>query len=236
MRRLILILCLCLAACHVKGGIVHQVEKGESLIQISHAYGVSLDEILYANRIQNPNQLKVGDKLLIPGVRRHKNVKKFVWEHEVPSHEPKKKISPPRKPIVSKNTPRKTPPVTKGTLKFIWPAKGRLLAPFGMQNNRMHNGIDLSLKPNQAIKAAMEGVVVYRGDQVDGYGNMLILRHPDNLFSVYAYLGDFKVEKGTEVSQGQVIAHASRRKNFAFIHFEIRRGKHAVDPLTFLPK
>jgi lipoprotein NlpD len=222
-----------LVGCHVKGGVIHRVERGESLYQISHSYGVTIEELLEANRLPDPNNLEAGQKLLIPGVRERKDVDKFVWEKLSPASEPPPKVESP--PPKAEPTPvRNKAPEKAGPLKMAWPAKGRLLTPFGMRNKKMHNGVDIALKPNEPVRAALEGKVVYVGDRIQGYGNLVIVRHSGNLFSVYAYLGRVAAEKDRDVKKGDVVAYAGPDRSSSFIHFEVRRGKTALDPLKFL--
>src|SRR5262249_10644975 len=82
LRRLTFILLLACPGCHVKGGAIHRVESGDTLVQIAHVYGVPLEDILAANRIEDPNHLRPGQKLLIPGAGQARRIEKSVWDYE----------------------------------------------------------------------------------------------------------------------------------------------------------
>ena len=99
----------------------------------------------------------------------------------------------------------------------------------------MHNGIDIKVAPDSPIRAAADGEVAYRGREIAGYGDLLILKH-GRLFTVYAYLGPISAIKGDQVKAGQVIARALSGSRSSFIHFEIRQGRTALDPLKYLSR
>ncbi len=126
--------------------------------------------------------------------------------------------------------------VQKGDL--IWPARGKILSRFGTEREPRYgtktrnNGIDLLLQPGAPVRAAAEGTVVYAGPFM-AYGNTVILDHGGDM-TVYAYLGEIRVQVHQKVHQGQVIATMPRRGN-PILHFELRKGGRAVDPLPYLP-
>lgn len=120
-------------------------------------------------------------------------------------------------------------------LRFLWPAKGKVISKYGKKDQKMHNGIDIKIAPSGEVRAAEDGKVVFCGNELDGYGNLIILRHRPKIYSVYAYLGSVGVKKGDEVAQGQTIAKAGATASDSFFHFEIRNGKQALDPLKHLP-
>jgi len=202
------------------------------MFQIAHAYSIPLSELLRANRVPNPNVLRPGQKILIPGARRKRRVEKFAWDKLLKGSSPKGK----NHQRTSKYSNKPSTYSSNQKVRFYWPAKGKVLSKYGKRNRKMHNGIDISLDPSGPIRASSDGKVVYKGKGVEGYGNLLILRHPRSLFSVYAYLGDIEAEKGNEVKKGDMIARAGSRKDNSFFHFEIRRGKIALNPLKILRK
>jgi len=124
---------------------------------------------------------------------------------------------------------------SKTYLQFFWPAKGKIVSTFGKKDQKMHNGIDIKIAPNGDIKASETGTVVFSGSELDGYGNLIIIRHKPKIYSIYAYLGSMDAKKGDSVKQGQVIAKAGKSDSTSFFHFEIRKGKQAFDPMRFLP-
>ncbi len=215
--------CLGLAAgCHVKGGIIHRVEKGDSLLQIAHVYSVEVYEILRANPRLEPDHIRPGQKILVPGATRTRRIGKKVWDEATRGPSPVATVS--KKGVKVSAMP-----------KFIWPGQGKVISPFGMRNQKMHSGIDIRVHPSDNILAAAAGKVVYTGNDIEGYGNLVILRHESNLFSIYAFVGKVLVPRGKSVGQGDTVAAASVDEAKAYFHFEMRQGKKAFDPIQFLP-
>lgn len=249
---------LSVGGCHGHGGIVHRVESGESLSQLAHVYGVTLPELLSANPQLKSDELKAGEKILIPGATEDIRTTQAVWDmaelhasreegtgeiEETPVN-PKaapsgtspsiKKNENPSGNVASKGKTVSVP--TQKGLSFGWPATGAVISKFGMRNRKMHNGIDIRVNPDANIVSTTEGKVAYVGNDVEGYGNLVIVHHPTNLFSVYAYVGEITAKKGQNVSRGTVIAKAKKNPQEAFFHFEVRKGKRALNPLQLLPR
>jgi hypothetical protein len=119
---------------------------------------------------------------------------------------------------------------------FAWPLRGDLIASFGAVTNGRHNdGIDIAAPVGSDIHAADDGVVVYAGDDIKGYGNLVLLRHSDGFVTAYAHAGKILVKVNDVVRRGQVIAKSGRAGNVALLHFELRKGATAVDPAPYLP-
>ncbi len=120
-------------------------------------------------------------------------------------------------------------------LKWIWPTEGKPLNTFSatVLNRR---GIDIAGKTGQQVLAVADGKVVYSGNGLAGYGNLIIIKHSDTYLSAYAYCQERLVEEGMAVAVGRVIAKMGQKDNTAKLHFEIRRNGKPVDPLKYLPK
>jgi murein DD-endopeptidase MepM/ murein hydrolase activator NlpD len=117
--------------------------------------------------------------------------------------------------------------------RFDWPAAGRLIVSMC---GDPRDGLDLALPPGAAIHAVERGVVAYAGDGLRGYGNLILIRHPDGWASAYGRLGKIRVERNHRVERGQTIATApgvDSRDPWPF-HFELRRNSKCVDPLPYL--
>lgn len=130
------------------------------------------------------------------------------------------------------------PAAATGGARFRWPlAEPRLTSPFGRRNGRPHEGIDLGAPTGTAIFAADAGFVVYAGTAVRGYGNMVVLRHSDDLVTVYAHNSLVLVRTGDRVRGGQEIARVgqSGRATAPHLHFEVRVKEQPQDPMRFLP-
>jgi len=131
--------------------------------------------------------------------------------------------------------PVKAEPKSSG--KFIWPVRGKVISAFGRRGSGWHNdGINIAAEPGTAVKAAEEGVVVYAGNELASYGNLLLLRHASGYVTAYAHNKKLLVDKGAQVSQGQAIAVVGSTGDVdrPQLHFEIRKGDRAVDPTRFL--
>jgi len=129
------------------------------------------------------------------------------------------------------------PPGRAGTGQFLWPAQGRLLSGFGTKPGGQHNdGINIEVAQGAPVRAAEGGTVIYAGNELKGYGNLLLIRHAGGWVTAYAHNEELLVRRGAQVSRGQVIARAGSTGGVPSpqVHFEIRRGREAVDPMRYL--
>ncbi len=120
---------------------------------------------------------------------------------------------------------------------FRWPVRGRVIASFGPKPNGLQNdGIDLAVPAGTPVKAAEDGVVAYAGNELKGYGNLVLIRHRDGYVTAYAHASEILVKRGETVKRGQVIARAGETGNVKTpeLHFEIRKGATPIDPAQFL--
>lgn len=121
--------------------------------------------------------------------------------------------------------------------KFIWPTEGKLLSEYGSKGDGLHNdGINIAAPKGAPVFAAAPGVVAYAGNEIRGFGNLLLIQHADGWMTAYAHNDKLLVKRGDKVTQGQQISAVGASGNVASpqLHFEIRRGKRAVDPLDQL--
>ena len=120
---------------------------------------------------------------------------------------------------------------------FGWPVRGRLIAGFGSKPDGTQNdGINLAVPEGTPIKAADDGVVAYAGNELKGYGNLVLIQHTNGFVTTYAHASELMVKRGDTVKRGQVIAHAGQTGNVTSpqLHFEIRKGSTPVDPTQYL--
>jgi murein DD-endopeptidase MepM/ murein hydrolase activator NlpD len=117
---------------------------------------------------------------------------------------------------------------------FRWPARGKVIAGFGA--NGGNEGINIALPEGTPVKAAEAGTVTYAGDEVKGYGNLVLIRHDDGYVSAYAHNGSLQVKRGERVKRGQVVAISGQTGNVTSpqLHFELRKGQSPVDPMKHL--
>ena len=121
---------------------------------------------------------------------------------------------------------------------FLWPVDGRLLSSYGAKSAGLHNdGLNIAAPMGAPVRAADNGVVAYAGNQIRGFGNMLLIKHSGGLITAYAHADKLLVARGDVVSRGQVVARVGKSGgvNAPQLHFEVRKGSQAVDPRKFLP-
>jgi murein DD-endopeptidase MepM/ murein hydrolase activator NlpD len=223
----------------------HIVAPGEGLMQIARSNGITLAALARANNLQPYSKLKIGERLTIPGggevAARHASAAKVAPPHTAA---PKRVASIPTqharmaKPEVreTKSITHKAEPVG-GIPSFRWPVKGRIIAGFGPRPNGSQNdGINLAVPEGTPIKATDDGVVAYAGNELKGYGNLVLIRHSGGYVSAYANASKLLVKRGDTVKRGEVIARAGQTGNVTSpqLHFEIRKGSTPVDPTKYL--
>jgi murein DD-endopeptidase MepM/ murein hydrolase activator NlpD len=126
-------------------------------------------------------------------------------------------------------------PLTGG--QFLWPVNGKIISGFGPREGGLHNdGLNIAAPQGTPIRAAENGVVAYAGNELRGFGNMLLIRHADGWMSAYAHADTLLVKRGDNVVRGQTIARVGQTGNVSSpqLHFELRRGADAVDPIEYL--
>jgi murein DD-endopeptidase MepM/ murein hydrolase activator NlpD len=128
------------------------------------------------------------------------------------------------------------PPSANGT-SFRWPVRGRIISDFGSKpTGERNDGINLAVPEGTAVKAAETGTVIYAGNELAGYGNLVLVRHADGWVSAYAHNSTLNVSKGDNVQRGQTIAQAGATGSVTSpqVHFELRKGAKPVNPMDYL--
>jgi murein DD-endopeptidase MepM/ murein hydrolase activator NlpD len=232
------------------GGNVHVVKTGETLVSISRHTGVKVAALAKANHIEPTKKLSVGEQLTIPpgghqvAAAPASTAPKVAEPRTVRAEKIKVASATTAQTVhVAKEEPRTTETVVKtaepnGAMpSFRWPVRGRVIAGFGNKPNGTQNdGINLAVPEGTPIKAADDGVVAYAGNELKGYGNLVLIRHSNGFVSAYAHASELLVKRGDTIKRGQVIAHAGQTGNVTSpqLHFEIRKGSTPVDPTQFL--
>lgn len=249
---------------HVRSGergILHTVEKGQTLWRIARTYGVSLQTLAELNDIQDPALIRVGQALWIPGADRPLPVPATAASGGATStatgagavttrgRDGKQtsarsgaagRKTPPAAPGKSKSDSRsktdaeETVRTSKG--RFLWPVKGVLYSRYGVREGVRHDGIDIAAPEGSPVMAADDGDVIFAGTQ-RGYGNLVLLQHADGLVTIYAHNQRNLVEAGRRVRRGERIATVGRtgRATGPHVHFEVRENRLPRNPLFFLP-
>ena len=120
---------------------------------------------------------------------------------------------------------------------FRWPVRGRVITSYGAKTNgKQNDGINVAVPEGTPIKAAEDGVVTYSGNELKGYGNLILVRHSNGYVTAYAHASELMVKRGDSIKRGQVIAKSGQSGEVGSpqLHFEIRKGSTPVDPLQFL--
>ena len=238
------------AAPRSTSGNVHVVRSGDTLMNVARHNGVTVSALARANHLQTSSQLSVGDRLTIPG--NHSTAVASVApapQNTQPRTMPVEKVSAPVKvasvgPVQTASVAKEEPRVAETPVKaaeampaFRWPVRGRVIAGFGSKPNGTQNdGINLAVPEGTPIKAADDGVVAYAGNELKGYGNLVLIRHSNGFVSAYAHASELMVKRGDSIKRGQVIAHAGQTGSVTSpqLHFEIRKGSTPVDPTQYL--
>jgi murein DD-endopeptidase MepM/ murein hydrolase activator NlpD len=242
---ILLFACVSLLAACAPTGVYHTVQPGQTLYRIAKTYEISESRLADINDIKDPTQLKANQRLYIPGVTHSRKVpitsKTTSLSSRAPSDTPATKKQPTAtvsKPVTKKpsvKSPVSAAKPAKGF--FVWPVKGKVLNKFGKKNKNIYKGIEIGASKGTIVIAAASGKVIYSGSAIPGYGNLVILEHSDSYFSVYGYNQKNLVKMNDYVGQGDKIALSGLPPNgqSARLHFEIRKGKSAVNPILYLP-
>jgi len=219
-------------------GFKHTVESGESLYAIARRYNVKTDEIVRVNGLNSADQIFVGQKIIIPG--REDLLAAQTAATPAPAASPPVAPTTPTQPTrvasiaqsASVAPETSTPPVAAAQ-GFRWPVNGRVIVDFE-QSRR--TGINIEAPEGSVVRAAEGGTVIYIGDGIEGFGNLILVRHPNGYVSAYAHLKGFSVVQGAQVRRGDQIGSVGMTGsvNRPQLHFELRQGATPVDPMPLL--
>jgi murein DD-endopeptidase MepM/ murein hydrolase activator NlpD len=134
-------------------------------------------------------------------------------------------------------TPVKATEATGALPTFRWPVRGKVITSYGAKTNgKSNDGINLAVPEGTPVKAAEDGVVAYSGNELKGYGNLVLVRHSNGYVTAYAHASELLVKRGDTIKRGQIIAKSGQSGEVGSpqLHFEIRKGSSPVDPLQFL--
>ena len=239
------------------GGTEHVVQKGDTLIALARRYSVDFNSLAATNNKRAPYVLHLGERLRIPGaggtqmaaapqatgpggaiVVTSPNARGGM---PPPSVAQEQVAAVPQSPGQQAFAPTQTlpqVPPARAASGFQWPLKGDLVAEFGpLPGKGQHNdGINIAAPKGTPVKAADHGVVAYVGNELKGFGNLLLVKHADGWMTAYAHADQLMVRKGDQVRRGQTIATVGATGSVTTpqLHFEIRNGTHAVNPVEHL--
>jgi murein DD-endopeptidase MepM/ murein hydrolase activator NlpD len=238
---------------------VHRVESGETLFSLGRSYGVHPYKIADLNDLSHNATLTVGQKVRIP----HGKSAERIESEDTQTPE---SVEEPSERYAEEGTDQKRnletdsengyalpedessgssageeqseeQPATEMVNSFRWPVKGRVISKFGSKPGGARNeGINIAVPEGTSVRAADGGVVAYAGNELKGYGNLVLIRHDGGWVTAYAHNRQLFVKRGDTVRRGDVIAKAGQTGSVESpqLHFELRKGATAVDPLRYL--
>ena len=217
----------------------HTVKSGESLYSISRMYNVDITSLSKVNNLQTPYSLSVGQRLLLPASVSSQQPAKSEYRSAVAKTAAQ--TAKTSATVASNATMPKemyTPPAKNRKAKFAWPVNGTVISGFGnLGSGRKNDGINIKVPLGTAVKAADSGIVAYAGSELKGFGNLILIKHTDGWITAYAHNDKLLVRKGQKVVRGEKIATVGSTGTVTTpqLHFEVRAGKKAVNPRTYLP-
>jgi len=230
------------------GASVHVVAPGETLHSIARHYGKPVLVLAKANNIAPDTMVRVGERITIPGGASTPVAAASAPAAPAPRNEPPVgSLAAAESPHSARLAAAVAPDAEEGGAKageaggsvpgFRWPVRGRVIAGFGPKPNGLQNdGINLAVPEGTPVKAADDGVVAYAGNELKGYGNLVLVRHSNGFVTAYAHASEIMVKRGDSVKRGQVIAKSGQTGSVTSpqLHFEIRKGATPVDPSQYL--
>ncbi len=220
---------------------LHVVRAGETVYRVSRRYGIDMAALVRLNRIPPPYTIKVGERLVLPGaagVRPATLTGRGVIAGAARTPPPPSAAKPGRRERARAPAAVPKPPPRAGR-KFRWPVNGKVISRFGAKRGGLRNdGINIAARRGSKVRAADNGVVAYAGNELKGFGNLLLVKHAGGWITAYAHNEALLVRRGERVSRGQVIARTGSTGSVGRpqLHFEIRRGRRAVDPLRHMAR
>lgn len=217
---------------------IHVVQKGDTLYSISRKYDMSVSSLSRLNKLKEPYTISVGQKLAV------NHSKKRVSSKEQNSK--LKSVSTSVSNKKQKRAYKKTNksykkeivvPKKQSARRFVWPVKGKIVSDFGAKQKTMQNdGINIAAKKGTTVVAADAGIIGYAGNQLKGYGNLILIRHANGWMTAYAHNDKVFVKKDQKVKKGQKIATVGKTGNVTIpqLHFEIRYKTKVVNPKKYL--
>ncbi|MDZ3838032.1 MAG: M23 family metallopeptidase [Rhodospirillales bacterium] len=210
---------------------VHVVSSGETLYSISRRYNVDAFTLADHNDLPAPFSIYSGQRLAIPPAGDQP-------PRPAPSSLEEAEEGPMVASLPAMAQPLPSPP-DQSERGFIWPVDGKVVSTFGPKaRGRRNDGINIATARGAPVRAVDNGVVAYAGNELRGFGNMVLIKHQGGWISTYAHNDRLLVGRGDRVRRGQVIARAGStgRADGVQLHFELRKGTTPVDPLQHLPR
>ena len=211
-----------------------KAEKGDTLYGLSKRYGVSVQRLAQLNQLKKPYLIKPGQTIFLKPLNTGAGSSKTAVTKSTAQSGSRKHSHVSSKPAQVTRSQEQAVSWPK-TVRWQRPAKGKIIKKFDRRKNDA-KGIDIAGKDGNSIVAAASGKVVYSGNGLISYGNLIIIKHNKTFLSAYAYNRKLLVKEGDVVKAGQKIAEMGHKeKQRPMLHFEIRKNGKPVDPLKYLP-
>ena len=213
---------------------------------------MTAQQLIAANGITDPNRIRIGQRLVVSSVPGAQSLPQVA---AAPTQTPAQVVAsrsytPPRPATTETQLVQQTAAIQQVAarndeiseqtpLQFRWPIRGRDLSEFGGTTNGVRNdGVNIAVPEGASVRAAEEGEIVYAGNELRGFGNLVLIQHRNGYVTAYAHNSRLDVQRGDRVSRGDVIARAGSTGDVDTpqLHFEIRRGTTPVDPSPYLPQ
>ena len=228
---------------------VHVVNKGDTLHSIAHRNHIPVAELARANNLDQSARLSLGMKLTVPGAKTSAAAAavapatpaapagKTVATAAPQSARLVQPTANVEEPVAAPEALVKPSEATGALPTFRWPVRGKVITSYGSKTNgKANDGINVAVPEGTPVKAAEDGIVAYSGNELKGYGNLVLVRHSNGFVTAYAHASELLVKRGDTIKRGQVIAKSGQSGEVGSpqLHFEIRKGSSPVDPLQFL--
>lgn len=211
------------------GPSVYTVRRGDNLYRIALAHGMTTQELASLNGLSQPYTIYPGQDLSVRGPART-----TVAQASPPPSSAGSGAQASAPPRTASPPPRAS---TANAPSFQWPLQGQVITPYGGAAGARIDGIRIAARLGDPVRAAADGEVVYAGNELQGYGELVLIRHENNWVTAYGLNSILRVNVGDRVTAGQHIADAgaSGSETRTALHFEVRRGVSPVDPMQVLP-
>jgi lipoprotein NlpD len=218
---------------HRRGVDWYRVKSGDTVYSIAWRYALDHQQLAEWNGLDEPYTIYPGQQLILAKPPKVPQSKPATTKISAATPAPRSS-----QPSTSKTRQDPDPTVSvaaRAPSDWSWPTQGKLLNRFSYKDIS-RRGIDIAGEIGQPVRAVADGKVVYSGDGLANYGNLIIVKHSSTYLSAYAFNRAVVVKEGKQVVQGEMISEmGSNADNKAVLHFQIRKNGKPVDPLRYLP-
>ena len=220
----------------------YRVRQNDSYASIARLHNLSVTELVRLNRASEPYILNEGQTVYLSKSKNYyepvsKPQRKTVVANNVVT--PSKKVLTKAQRQSVKSTVKLSKPPARSGSAFDWPVRGRLVSSYGSKKDGLFNdGINIAAPKGTAVRASENGVVAYAGDDLKGFGNLVLVKHDDGYVTAYAHLDSMLAKKGQVISRGETLGTVGSTGSVDTpqLHFEVRRKGKAINPKQYLSR